>query len=155
QHDRALEQHGLLRGARRQAAPLHAAGGRRKQAVQEAHQNALAGAVGAEHGGEAAALQLQVHAIENLLVAGGETKRMRLQGEHGGSGGLGGGIHFQPPRAAQPRMKCAMALSSSTRLTSTMPSPSARGRSPLLVSSAIAVVMTRVTPSILPPTIMT
>ena len=35
------------------------------------------------------------------------------------------------------------------------PSPSASGRSPLLVSSAIVVVMTRVTPSMLPPTIMT
>ena len=36
-----------------------------------------------------------------------------------------------------------------------MPSPSASGRSPLLVSSAIAVVITRVTPSMLPPTMMT
>ncbi len=33
--------------------------------------------------------------------------------------------------------------------------PSASGRSPLLVSSAIAVVITRVTPSMLPPTIIT
>ena len=36
-----------------------------------------------------------------------------------------------------------------------MPSASASGRSPLLVSSAIAVVITRVTPSMLPPTIIT
>ena len=36
-----------------------------------------------------------------------------------------------------------------------MPSPSASGRSPLLVSSAIAVVMTRVTPSMFPPTMIT
>ena len=36
-----------------------------------------------------------------------------------------------------------------------MPSPSASGRSPLVVSSAIAVVITRVTPSMLPPTIIT
>ena len=36
-----------------------------------------------------------------------------------------------------------------------MPRPSASGRSPLLVSSAIAVVITRVTPSMLPPTIIT
>ena len=35
------------------------------------------------------------------------------------------------------------------------PSPRASGRSPLLVSSAIVVVMTRVTPSMLPPTMMT
>src|SRR6266853_1802484 len=33
--------------------------------------------------------------------------------------------------------------------------PSASGRSPLLVSSAIVVVITRVTPSMFPPTIMT
>ncbi len=39
-----------------------------------------------------------------------------------------------------------------TRIT---PSASASGRSPLLVSSAIAVVMVRVTPSMLPPTIIT
>ncbi len=38
---------------------------------------------------------------------------------------------------------------------STSPSASASGRSPLLVSSAIAVVMTRVKPSMLPPTIIT
>ena len=37
----------------------------------------------------------------------------------------------------------------------TMPRASASGRSPLLVSSAIAVVITRVTPSMLPPTIIT
>ena len=36
-----------------------------------------------------------------------------------------------------------------------MPSPSASGKSPLLVSSAMAVVMTRVNPSMLPPTIIT
>ena len=36
-----------------------------------------------------------------------------------------------------------------------IPSPSASGRSPLLVSSAIVVVITRVTPSMLPPTIIT
>ena len=35
------------------------------------------------------------------------------------------------------------------------PRASASGRSPLLVSSAIAVVITRVTPSMLPPTIIT
>ncbi len=38
---------------------------------------------------------------------------------------------------------------------STMPSPIASGRSPFEVSSAIAVVMVRVKPSILPPTMMT
>src|ERR1700751_2738586 len=36
----------------------------------------------------------------------------------------------------------------------TKPSPTARARSPLDVSSAIAVVIVRVKPSILPPTIM-
>ena len=36
-----------------------------------------------------------------------------------------------------------------------MPSASASGRSPLLVSSAMAVVITRVKPSMLPPTIIT
>src|SRR2546427_100749 len=36
-----------------------------------------------------------------------------------------------------------------------IPNPSASGRSPLLVSSAMAVVITRVTPSMFPPTIIT
>ncbi len=36
-----------------------------------------------------------------------------------------------------------------------MPRPSASGRLPLVVSSAIAVVITRVTPTMLPPTIIT
>src|SRR5690606_36575478 len=154
-HDQALEQPGLLRGPRLQAAPLHPPGSGRQQSVQQAHQYALAGAIRADHGGEAAAFEVQVHAIKYLFVTGGKAKCMRLQGKHGVCGGSGGKIHFHPPRAAQPRIKCATALSSSTRLTRTMPSPSASGRSPLLVSSAIAVVITRVTPSILPPTIMT
>ena len=42
-----------------------------------------------------------------------------------------------------------------TTPSSTTPSASASGRSPLLVSSAIAVVITRVKPSMLPPTIIT
>ena len=36
-----------------------------------------------------------------------------------------------------------------------MPKPNAKGKSPLLVSKAMAVVMTRVKPSMLPPTTMT
>ena len=47
------------------------------------------------------------------------------------------------------------ALMSPTSASSTIPSASASGRSPLLVSSAIVVVITRVTPSMLPPTIIT
>ena len=47
------------------------------------------------------------------------------------------------------------ALTISTIAISTTPSASASGRSPLLVSSAIVVVITRVTPSMLPPTIIT
>ena len=43
----------------------------------------------------------------------------------------------------------------STMASRMKPSPSASGRSPLLVSSAMVVVITRVTPSMLPPTIIT
>ncbi len=39
--------------------------------------------------------------------------------------------------------------------SNTMPRPSANGRSPFEVSRAMAVVITRVTPSMLPPTIIT
>ena len=48
----------------------------------------------------------------------------------------------------------ASALTTMTMAISTMPSPIASGRSPLEVSSAIAVVMVRVKPSMLPPTMM-
>ena len=48
----------------------------------------------------------------------------------------------------------ASALIKITMEISTMPRPIASGRSPLEVSSAIAVVMVRVKPSILPPTMM-
>jgi len=48
----------------------------------------------------------------------------------------------------------AAALSASTSVISTMPSDNASGGSPFEVSSPMAVVMTRVTPSILPPTII-
>ena len=58
-------------------------------------------------------------------------------------------------RCAASLIRCAPALSASTMAISTMPSPSASGRSPLEVSSAMVVVITRVTPSMLPPTIIT
>ena len=50
---------------------------------------------------------------------------------------------------------CAAAFSASTRVIRMRPSESASGRSPLEVSRAIVVVITRVTPSMLPPTIIT
>jgi hypothetical protein len=49
----------------------------------------------------------------------------------------------------------ASAFSISTMAIRMKPSASASGRSPLLVSSAMLVVITRVTPSMLPPTIIT
>ena len=52
-------------------------------------------------------------------------------------------------RAAGPR---PAAFTTTTMAISTTPSPIASGRSPFEVSSAIAVVMVRVKPSILPPT---
>ena len=48
----------------------------------------------------------------------------------------------------------ASALTAITIAISTMPRPMAKGRSPFDVSRAMAVVMVRVKPSMLPPTIM-
>ena len=56
---------------------------------------------------------------------------------------------------AAPRPARAAALITPTTASSTRPSAIASGRSPLLVSSAIVVVITRVKPSMLPPTIIT
>ncbi len=58
---------------------------------------------------------------------------------------------FPPIRPTSSNATVETAMLSDSRIR---PSPSASGRSPLLVSSAIAVVMVRVKPAILPPTTM-
>ena len=55
-----------------------------------------------------------------------------------------------------PRRNTAMALcNNKTTANNTMPRAKAKGKSPLLVSKAMAVVITRVKPSMLPPTTIT
>ena len=67
-----------------------------------------------------------------------------------------GVLEAEPSTRSRQRLSNAIStLSASTTASRIMPSASASGRSPLLVSSAMAVVITRVTPSMLPPTIMT
>src|SRR5688572_4396852 len=108
--------------------------------MHEPHQHAFAGAVGAEDDGARPGFDLQRHRLDDVEERNG----LQLQ------------------RQDQPYLRCAAslsrnapALSSSTMPISTTPRPRASGRSPLEVSRAIVVVMTRVTPSMLPPTIIT
>src|SRR5207253_10553073 len=61
--------------------------------------------------------------------------------------------HIAAALRAVLRISCAVALIASTRANRMMPRPSASARSPRLVSSVIAVVIVRVTPAMLPPTI--
>src|SRR4051812_14537359 len=61
--------------------------------------------------------------------------------------------HIAAALRAVLRISCAVALIARTSANSTMPRPSASARSPRLVSKVIAVVIVRVTPAMLPPTI--
>ena len=87
-------------------------------------------------------------------------KRNRRPPRSAVSSGASDGRRSSHPRqrravaALQPG-RCSSVEHAAPRASSTMPSASASGRSPLLVSSAMAVVITRVTPSMLPPTIIT
>src|SRR5688500_17704802 len=108
--------------------------------MHEAHQHAFAGTVGAEDDGARSGLDLQGERLDDVAE----------------------GDRFEPQRKDHPYLRCAASLtrcaaafSASTTAISTTPRPRARGRSPLEVSSAMVVVMTRVTPSMLLPTIIT
>src|SRR6516164_2102240 len=137
QHDRALEDDGTAR----LAVPGNAPARRLEQAHGSAQQAGLAGAIGADQHRRGARANAEAQRIEQGAAASGN--RYLLETDHPAC------------RSAVRRTIQASALTAITMVISTMPSPIASGRLPLEVSSAIAVVMVRVKPSMLPPTMMT
>src|SRR5712671_3856010 len=152
QHHRALEHHGAARPVGLRApAPGDAAGRRRQQPHGEPDQRALAGAVRADQHGRGAGVDLQRDAPDQGHVA--RQRRHTIEYERQIADGRS---HAQPARISPARRTPqAAALTSTIREMRIRPSPNASGRSPFEVSSAIAVVIVRVKPSILPPTIIT
>ena len=124
---------------------------RRDEAVQQPQQRALARAVGSEHGRErrrARCARSTSRRMRTPLRATSASRHTIGRPERSGASAIPYARPFADVPAPQ---RSAGARSRSARV----PSASASGRSPLLVSSAIVVVITRVTPSMLPPTIMT
>eukprot|EP01136_Pigoraptor_vietnamica_P011839 Opistho-1_new@51144 len=159
QHVGMLEQHGLAH----RKIDLQAAAAGPHQAVQGAQQGAFAAAVGADQRHAFAGLDAQATGLERLHLAVVHAHTLQFKQR----------VHSPPPwgwaassftpsgggsssrRSRQRRTSAISTLSSSTTASSSRPSASASGKSPLLVSSAMAVVMTRVKPSMLPPTTIT
>ena len=158
EHHRVPRRPAPLRRARRSGSPTRPttrARARREQPVQQAQQHALAGAVRADDERRRAGLDREGDAAEDRDPVGRVAQALRAERQAGA--GRAHRISRRPPahRAAVSRAACASAFTVSTTAISTMPSASASGRSPLLVSSAMAVVITRVKPSMLPPTTIT
>ena len=169
QHVRALEQHGLAGCGAGQA---HRARAGWHQAVQQAQQRAFAAAVGAHQGHPFTGADVQRDLAQRLHGAKahihiaqrkqwrrdqGSTlptwQKFRVQGGVGRTSGPHALTPRQPPAACrlppstcsrQRRTRATSMFSSSTTASSTRPRARARGRSPLLVSRAMAVVITRV-----------
>src|SRR5574343_386057 len=122
--------------------------------MQRAQQSALARTVEYHQGHPLASHDVQTDLLEGTHSA--ELHRHLLQ--------LHDPCHHSPPASTGPaarvpsacrRSSATSRFSKPTTASSTSPKAKASGKSPLLVSSAIAVVITRVKPSMLPPTIIT
>ena len=113
-------------------------------------QHALARAVRAR-GSPCAAPRRSSHDTRSMIAPAAGDERHVVERRNGRRCGIGSSV------AALRRLldDCAAALMREHDGDEDDAEPSASGRSPLLVSSAMAVVMTRVTPSMLPPTMMT
>ena len=106
---------------------------RRQQAGDQAQQQRLADAVGTEDQADALTTQFEIEAVEDNPPGRRKAQGVKAQRKH------------QPYlRAAQQRRPWAAALRAKIRLINTRPRAIDNARSPLLVSSAIAVVITRV-----------
>ena len=106
---------------------------RRQQAGEQPEQHGLASTVGAENDADSFAGQNEIQFVEHHPAFRGETQGIDAQRKH------------QPYlRSAQPRMKCTATLRPRMSAIRTMPSAIDKARSPLLVSRAMAVVITRV-----------
>ena len=106
---------------------------RRQQAGEQPEQHCLAAAVGTENDADSLAGKNKIEFVEHHPACRGETQGGDAQREH------------QPYlRNAQPRMKCTAMLRPRISAIRTRPKAIDKARSPLLVSSAMAVVITRV-----------
>ena len=155
QHARPLEHHRLARGARRGRATRCAPAVGASRPCSSAQQHALAGAVGADDR-DARARRRSRRSTPSMqrvrrAEAHGRRRCEHRQRRSAASRSRHGGA-ARPPCAAR---SAARVQREHERRAARCRAPSASGRSPLLVSSAIAVVITRVTPSMLPPTIIT
>src|SRR5262245_4724241 len=152
EHRRALEHDGAMgRLGGLAASPGHAAVHGRNQAHEQAQQRGLACAVRSDQYGGRAGREGEGDAVEDGHAAGGEADLLKHDRQIGN-----GRAHAHPANRSPARRKPqAAALTATTRVISTTPSPMASGRLPFDVSSVIAVVMTRVKPSMLPPTMST
>src|SRR5690606_38618228 len=99
-----------------------------------------------------AAAELEAHPIDDGAAARDKAHFAERERQDGARR-----AHSAHPyrRCAASLRPSAAALMSSTSVIRITPTESASGRSPLEVSSAMVVVITRVTPAMLPPTIMT
>src|SRR5215468_4904457 len=152
QHRRPLEHDCAMRGRRLlAAAPAHAPARGRDQPHDKPQQRGLACAVRADQHRGRSSHKRKRDALDDRHTAGGEARVFEHDREIGD-----GRAHGHPANRSPARRKPqAAALTTTTRAISTRPSPMASGRSPFEVSSAIAVVMVRVKPSMLPPTMST
>src|SRR5206468_2689976 len=133
--------------------------------LQEAHgkpqQRGLAAAVRADQNGGRAVRERERNVIEDRQVADDDrdlVEHDRKIGErraHGHPANCYPAKRYPAKRSPARRMPHASAFTMTTIAIRMRPSPIASGRSPFEVSSAIAVVMVRVKPSILPPTMIT
>src|SRR5262249_6824799 len=152
EHHRALEHDRAPRRRHvRPAAPAQAAARRRDQPHHEAEEGGLAGAVRPDQHRRRSGRQRERDAVEDGHAARADAGVRDHDRQVGGRRAHGHAAKRSPAR----RSPQAAALTAMTIAISTRPSPMASGRSPFEVSSAIAVVMTRVKPSILPPTMST
>src|SRR5262249_52828432 len=152
QHSRPLEHDGAMRGRRLlPAAPGHTPARGQDQPHDEPQQRGLAGAVRADQHRGRSGPKRKRDALEDRHAAGGETHVFEHDRQIGD-----GRAHGHPANRSPARRKPqAPALTTTTRAVSTRASAMASGRSPFEVSSAIAVVIVRVKPSMLPPTMST
>src|SRR5215472_14456477 len=152
EHRRALEHDGAMRWLGGLAAsPGHASAHGRSQAHEQAQQRGLACAVRSDQHGRRAGRESEGDAVEDGHAARREADLLEHDRQISN-----GRAHAHPANRSPARRKPqAAALTVTTRAISTRPNPMASGRSPFDVSNAIAVVMTRVKPSMLPPTMST
>ena len=123
---------------------MDAPGGGLDEAVAESQQQALSRAVGAEDDGARARRELDIDVGDPHLAARGIAHAFQAERQDGGAvAPLPAAVHgWRPVRS---RMTKAAPFTPSDRTIRMIPRPSARARSPFEVSSAIAVVIIRVT----------